>query len=247
MIKFFRKIRQNLLIENKTGKYFKYAVGEIILVVIGILIAVQINSWYTALKKEELKTTYTSSLINDLTKDTIQLSARIRINEDASLKLIDSLKSIISDPTTTANDIKMMGQNIGIGGLRTLNTYNNNTYNILISSGNIDLFEEHVIQQIMELNRLQNVEIGVTEGNTRSYFSIYSSYSQKYNRFEENEAIKNEIWKNVNSIEHASIYVSAINLQGHSVTRYIELTKDVLKQTEELLKTLKSISDPKRK
>ena len=45
MVKFFRKIRQNLLMENKTGKYFKYAIGEIILVVIGILIALQINNW----------------------------------------------------------------------------------------------------------------------------------------------------------------------------------------------------------
>ena len=45
MIKFFRHIRQNLLIENKTSKYFKYAIGEIILVVIGILIALQINNW----------------------------------------------------------------------------------------------------------------------------------------------------------------------------------------------------------
>ncbi len=44
MIKFYRKIRQNLLMENKTGKYFKYAVGEIVLVVIGILIALQINT-----------------------------------------------------------------------------------------------------------------------------------------------------------------------------------------------------------
>ena len=39
MIKFFRKIRQNLLSQGKTGTYFKYAIGEIILVVIGILIA----------------------------------------------------------------------------------------------------------------------------------------------------------------------------------------------------------------
>jgi len=45
MIKFFRKIRQNLLMENKTGKYLKYAIGEIVLVVIGILIALQINNW----------------------------------------------------------------------------------------------------------------------------------------------------------------------------------------------------------
>ena len=56
MIKFFRKIRQNLLSEGKTGKYFKYAIGEIILVVIGILIALQINNWNEnrKLKNQEL-------------------------------------------------------------------------------------------------------------------------------------------------------------------------------------------------
>ncbi len=45
MLKFFRNIRQNLLNQGKTTKYFKYAIGEIILVVIGILIALQINTW----------------------------------------------------------------------------------------------------------------------------------------------------------------------------------------------------------
>ena len=44
MIKFFRRIRYDLMEKNKTGKYFKYAIGEIILVVIGILIALQINN-----------------------------------------------------------------------------------------------------------------------------------------------------------------------------------------------------------
>jgi len=45
MIQFFRKLRQNLIAEGKTGRYFKYARGEIVLVVIGILIALQINNW----------------------------------------------------------------------------------------------------------------------------------------------------------------------------------------------------------
>ncbi len=45
MINFFRKIRQQLLTENKFSKYFKYAIGEIFLVVIGILIALSINNW----------------------------------------------------------------------------------------------------------------------------------------------------------------------------------------------------------
>ena len=45
MIKFFRKIRQKLLSENNFGKYLLYALGEILLVVIGILIALQVNNW----------------------------------------------------------------------------------------------------------------------------------------------------------------------------------------------------------
>ena len=44
MIKFFRKIRQKMLTENKFSKYFLYAIGEIALIVVGILIAVQLNN-----------------------------------------------------------------------------------------------------------------------------------------------------------------------------------------------------------
>lgn len=57
MIKFFRKIRQQMINENKTSKYLKYAIGEIILVVIGILIALSINNWNEnrKLQNEELK------------------------------------------------------------------------------------------------------------------------------------------------------------------------------------------------
>ena len=45
MIKFFRHIRRTLINQNQMGKYFKYAIGEILLVVIGILIALSINNW----------------------------------------------------------------------------------------------------------------------------------------------------------------------------------------------------------
>ncbi len=53
MIKFFRKIRYVLMQKNKTGRYIKYALGEIVLVVIGILIALSINSWNENRKKED--------------------------------------------------------------------------------------------------------------------------------------------------------------------------------------------------
>ena len=66
MIKFFRKIRQNLLMENKTGKYFKYAIGEIILVVIGILIALQINTWNKERIEQRTEHTYLTNIKRDL-------------------------------------------------------------------------------------------------------------------------------------------------------------------------------------
>jgi len=66
MIKFFRKIRQRLLTENKFSKYLIYAIGEIILVVIGILIALQLNNWNESRKlfNDELK--LYSKLLTDL-------------------------------------------------------------------------------------------------------------------------------------------------------------------------------------
>ena len=70
MIKFFRKNRQTLLSEGKTAKFLKYAIGEIILVVIGILIALQINNWNekVKLKNEEIKflKNFKQSLISDI-------------------------------------------------------------------------------------------------------------------------------------------------------------------------------------
>ena len=66
MIKFFRHIRKSLLMENKTSKYFKYAIGEIVLVVIGILIALQINNWNENKKKTSLEIKHLKELKSDI-------------------------------------------------------------------------------------------------------------------------------------------------------------------------------------
>jgi hypothetical protein len=72
MLKFFRKIRQNLLNEGKTAKYLTYAIGEIILVVIGILFALQINNWNTykndRIKERQLLSNLKQEFKNNLTE-----------------------------------------------------------------------------------------------------------------------------------------------------------------------------------
>ena len=69
MIKFFRKIRQNLLTKNKNSEYLKYAVGEIILVVIGILIALSINNWNEERNNFQKQELLTKNIIEDLKLD----------------------------------------------------------------------------------------------------------------------------------------------------------------------------------
>ncbi|GAG86687.1 unnamed protein product, partial [marine sediment metagenome] len=77
MIKFFRKIRQNLLSEGKTGKYLKYAIGEIILVVIGILIALQINNWNIENRNRNLESEIIREIQDNLQFDLQELRSDI--------------------------------------------------------------------------------------------------------------------------------------------------------------------------
>ena len=74
MIKFFRKIRQRLLSQGKAGKYFKYAIGEIILVVIGIFLAIQLNDLNEKRKDNEKELSFLSKLKDDIGLDILNLS-----------------------------------------------------------------------------------------------------------------------------------------------------------------------------
>ncbi len=87
MIKFFRNIRQNLLNEGKTSKYFKYAIGEIVLVVIGILIALQINNWNEGRKENIHQKSVLSNLLQDLKSDSVSYSQNLK-----ELKNVDFLQ-----------------------------------------------------------------------------------------------------------------------------------------------------------
>jgi len=76
MVNIFRKIRRQFAMENKPSKYFRYAIGEVLLIVIGIFIALQLNNWNETrkLKVKELK------ILNELHSDLIQNMSDIQIN-----------------------------------------------------------------------------------------------------------------------------------------------------------------------
>ena len=103
MIKFFRKIRQKLLQQNKVGSYLKYAIGEILLVVIGILIALSINNWNEERKELNLE----EQLLNALRIDLIKNQDKIRrlIHFDSSfVARNDILLNLLKDKYSTYND-----------------------------------------------------------------------------------------------------------------------------------------------
>ena len=96
MINLFRKIRRKLASENKFLQYSRYAIGEILLVVIGILIALQINTWNNGrinLKKEQL---YLSEIKTSLIQDTLTLNEVLEFNKN-KVKLVNGLMGMFSD------------------------------------------------------------------------------------------------------------------------------------------------------
>ena len=92
MIKFFRKIRQNLLSEGKTVKYLKYAVGEIVLVVIGILIAIQLNNLNEFRKERNKESSFLLELKNDINLDLRFLNRRDSLRASHESRCEQALK-----------------------------------------------------------------------------------------------------------------------------------------------------------
>jgi ABC-type phosphate transport system permease subunit len=92
MPKFFRNIRQKLLNENKFSKYVIYAIGEIILVVIGVLIALQIDNWNDFEKNKRQEQVIVDNILQDLKNDKAGLTDMIdkRTSKAASAAIMVS-------------------------------------------------------------------------------------------------------------------------------------------------------------
>jgi hypothetical protein len=94
MIKFFRNIRKDLRETGKTGRYFKYAIGEIILVMIGILLALQVNNWNEHRKDLAKEKQILVQLKSEYENNLIQLEEKITMREQAILASYQILNAI---------------------------------------------------------------------------------------------------------------------------------------------------------
>ena len=105
-MKFFRTIRKGLMEQNKTAKYFKYAIGEIILVVIGILIALQINTWNELRKTNTKEQSLLVALKQELTTNLTELNRIIEVNSKRN-EGAHKLVSVLSPKKTTLSDLEI--------------------------------------------------------------------------------------------------------------------------------------------
>jgi hypothetical protein len=157
MIKFFRHIRKKLLAEGKTTNYLKYAIGEIVLVVIGILIALSVNNWNQKNKEQKLGKDYLIRIHRDLVQDTISFRKIITSN-NALREDIKSLMDTLYQGVHNIDQVKYMGS-IYDKALDQVFSPNDNTYKGMISSGTLGL--------------IQNLEL------KEEIVDLYSEYDQK--------------------------------------------------------------------
>ncbi|MBT8270801.1 MAG: hypothetical protein KJO25_02025 [Bacteroidia bacterium] len=150
MIKFFRHIRKSLLMENKTSKYFKYAIGEILLVVIGILIALQINNWNEARKQRDKEVHYLNNLKTDLNLNIAEIDNYIDVRNSRIESANIVLEHFEGKPLTNLNDFAFHTTNIYIWQKFS---QHDNTFQELTNSGNLALISNDSIK-----NGLLNLE-----------------------------------------------------------------------------------------
>jgi hypothetical protein len=159
MIKFFRKIRQNLLTENKFSKYLLYAIGEVILVVIGILIALQINNANENRKSEIQENLYLQRLlsenkgdINTFNKNISDLEKGIETIENLSIKL-NSSKTSDSSLVAAANDF------LAYGSIYPIFSSSTSTFDDLSSTGNLKVIKNTILRDNLVNHYAKHKEI----------------------------------------------------------------------------------------
>jgi hypothetical protein len=145
MIKFFRKIRQSSLVEGKTGKYLKYAIGEILLVMIGILLALQVSNWNKSRADRHQEQAILRQLKIEFTNNLKQLDSKIYAKESLMVSALKLFK-YIDDPYIRNKD----SLDLFLGRTIPFSTFDP-IVNDLANSGNIRLIRSDSLKLLLSL------------------------------------------------------------------------------------------------
>ena len=149
-MKVFRKIRQQLAAQNKVAKYMRYAIGEIVLVVLGILIALQVNNWNEQRKLRAKELHYLANIKNDLNLNIGEINKYIdtRNSQTESAQIV--LEYFNGKPLTDFDEFNRNAVNV-----YTWQEFFqiNNTFQELTNSGNLSIISNDSIK-----NNLFNLE-----------------------------------------------------------------------------------------
>jgi hypothetical protein len=173
MIKFFRKIRQNMIKENRASKYILYAIGEIVLVVIGILIALSINNWNEENKDRVLEKQMMANLNTEFQNnlDKIQKSvSQYKQTEDAIRFLMSKMKAS-SEELNQYNIDSLLAVAVDVFDYRPTQ----NTLTEILSSGNLKLISNdsikfNLLQWSAELNEINEAWLTLDDFNQNMVF-----------------------------------------------------------------------------
>jgi Family of unknown function (DUF6090) len=176
MIKFFRHIRKKMLLENKSSKYLKYAFGEIFLVVVGILIALQVSNWNEDRKLRSREEIYLKTLHEEFISNKSQFEEVIKNHYDALKSCNQIINLFPIEITESLNDSLQSAFN----HIYKRYTFNptQGTINALINSSSIELISNETLRQLlMQWNDIVE-DYQEEEKNSvdfaRSYLEVYS-------------------------------------------------------------------------
>ncbi len=203
MIKFFRRIRQRLLTENKFSKYLLYAIGEILLVMIGILLAFQVNSWNDQRKRDLIKIDILKELKQNLMVDIVDIDENISQHKQ-SLKSSQIISNVIENDLPNNDSLNNHFSNIVLVPmfLPTKTAYENLklTGTTILDNDSlrlaiIELYERKYafLKDVVDGERVKMVND--LNGFYRNEFSSIDFFGKSYPvNFE--ELIKNQVYSN---------------------------------------------------
>lgn len=170
MIKFFRKIRQKLLSENKFSKYLIYAIGEIVLVVIGILIALQLNTSKENREKTDLGYKYLMEMKKEVQSDIFIIDNRIRML-DKSIKNQEAALNTKSIANLPLDSVLMIMNRPNIGGFEISEL----TFNKMKNLGLTELSNNDSLNS--KINTYYNSDLAFFKKAINFTFEKYDEYS----------------------------------------------------------------------